>query len=416
MNLSRRTLDRIGDQYGHPFYLLDTKQFTENFRRLVTSFRSWYPESRIAYSYKTNYTPRLCRLVDALGGFAEVVSDMECQVALKSGVAPSQIFLNGPCKSPSGIEALLIQGGFVNADSMDELLLIGAIAVRNPDYRFKIGLRCNFDVNDGVVSRFGFDVENGDLDAAKAFIRNVPNLQLTGLHCHFANRSLETWRNGASGMLELLGAHYDNGGDHLSFVSLGGGLFGPMPDALRAQFSVEIPDFEHYAEAAARPFALFFDGFEHIHRPLLLIEPGTALVANAMTFAAKICSIKTIRGRTIATLGGSIYNINPSPNRKNLPISVYRSEIAIDSHRYFENVDFAGYTCIETDYLYRGFSGAIAVDDIVVFEDVGAYSVVMKPPFIQPNVAVVEYDEESGVVELVKRQETFDDVFRTFSF
>ena len=77
-------------------------------------------------------------------------------------------------------------------------------------------------------------------------------------------------------------------------------------------------------------------------------------------------------------------------------------------------MDFGGFTCIESDYLYRNFNGKLATGDMVVFGNVGSYSVVLKPPFILPNFPVIDISE--GSVELIKRQETFDDIFHTFSF
>ena len=58
-------------------------------------------------------------------------------------------------------------------------------------------------------------------------------------------------------------------------------------------------------------------------QPDLLIEPGSALVGDAMKFVAPVVSIKDIRGKAIATLLGSVYNINPTLNKKNPPITVY---------------------------------------------------------------------------------------------
>jgi len=39
-----------------------------------------------------------------------------------------------------------------------------------------------------------------------------------------------------------------------------------------------------------------------------------------MKFACKVESIKNIRGKDIATVLGSIYNINPTLNKKNPPV------------------------------------------------------------------------------------------------
>ena len=80
----------------------------------------------------------------------------------------------------------------------------------------------------------------------------------------------------------------------------------------------------------------------------------------------------------------------------------------------YQNLDFGGYTCIEGDYLYRGYNGPLSIGDLVVFENVGSYSVVLKPPFILPNFPVVELCK--GDVKVVKRKETFDDLFQTYEF
>ena len=123
-----------------------------------------------------------------------------------------------------------------------------------------------------------------------------------------------------------------------------------------------------------------------------------------------------MRGKPIATLAGSMYNVNPTPNRKNVPIAVFPDPAADGARQRVEDADLAGYTCIESDRLYRGYSGGIAPGDFVVFDDVGSYSVVMKPPFILPNVAIVECDEDTGEVHVIKRGETVDDLFATYRF
>ena len=132
-----------------------------------------------------------------------------------------------------------------------------------------------------------------------------------------------------------------------------------------------------------------------------------------MLFASSVVSIKDIRGKAIATLLGSIYNINPTLNKKNPPLTVYN--IGDGPRHSFNGLDMAGFTCIESDYLYRNYNGPLAVGDMVVFDNVGSYSVVLKPPFILPNFPMLELKED-GTAQVVKRQETFDDLFRTYSF
>lgn len=413
MRLTYEILNEIGNEYGQTFYILDTKQFEINYRELEKAFRDIYPKTMIAYSYKTNYTPRLCKLVDQFGGFAEIVSDMEYNIAKKIGVNAEKIYFNGPYKDSAAVAELLLTGGTVNLDSQFDFKIVQQVAKENPLALCSIGIRCNFDIEDGVVSRFGFDVESKEFEALITEIRNIPNIELNGLHCHFASRSLETWPNRVAGILKLVAKYFDV---PPKFISLGGGLYGKMADSLKEQFDTEIPTYEDYAHAAALSFKDFFKDIEQSKQPLLIIEPGSALVGDVMKFASKVVSIKDVRSKKIATVLGSIYNINPTLNKKNPPISIYHSENNKNERLNYLDLDFGGFTCIESDYLYRGFNGEIGIDDYVVFDNVGSYSIVLKPPFILPNFAIIEYDDELNKVQIIKQREKFEDLFHTFKF
>lgn len=395
----------LTERFGDAFYILDSEQFRRNFIELKAEFTKFYPHFNIAYSYKTNYTPKLCRIVNELGGFAEVVSDMEMEIALRVGVRPEKIIWNGPYKNYKKVEQLLVMGGTVNMDSAYELELAADIAERYPNHTLNLGIRCNFDVNDGVVSRFGFDVSSDDFKKTLALFESHKNLHLIGLQCHFATRRLDTWRPRAEGMLALI----DKTGIVPEHIDLGGGLFGKMADSLKAQFDSEVPTYAQYAEAVAPVFAEHFKNAEK--KPLLLIEPGSALVGDCMRFASRVVNIKEVRGKAIATLAGSIYNINPTLNKKNPPIAVYPMG---GRQENYTDLDFGGFTCIESDYLYRHYDGLLSKDDMVVFGNAGSYSIVLKPPFILPNFPVIDLSE--GCIEIIKREETFDDLFHTFAF
>ncbi len=164
--MTETQMKQLTEKVGDAFYMLESKQFRQNFMELRSEFTSIYPNFNIAYSYKTNYTPKLCRIVNELGGFAEVVSDMEMEIALRIGVEPKNIIWNGPFKNAKKVEQLLAMGGTVNIDSAYEINLISEIAEKYPNHRLNIGVRCNFNVNDGVVSRFGFDIESEDFRKA----------------------------------------------------------------------------------------------------------------------------------------------------------------------------------------------------------------------------------------------------------
>lgn len=402
MIINKEVIARLKLEYGEAFYLLDSEQFKKNFIELREAFSSIYPNFNIAYSYKTNYTPKLCKIVNELGGYAEVVSDMEVELALRCGVKPEMIIWNGPIKNLKKLEEFLMIGGTVNIDSIDEAEFIKKVASKT-DKILNVGIRCNYDVNDDVISRFGFDINGKDFKKTLSIVTNTSNLHLINFQCHFAKRQIEYWSARTKGMIELI----DCLGIIPDRVDIGGGIFGKMEDSLKAQFTSEIPNYKEYAEAAASVFKEYFTDKEVM--PELIIEPGSAVVGDCMKFVGTVMNIKNVRGKYIASVLGSQKNISMSG--VNPPIEViYLGE----ERKSYTNLDIVGFTCIEGDVLYKNYNGCIAINDAIVISNCGSYSLVMKPPFILPNFPVLDICGED--VEIIKRGETFEDIFHTFNF
>lgn len=403
MILNKQVINELRKEYGDAFYLLDSEQYRNNFLELRDTFRNIYPNFNIAYSYKTNYTPKFCKIVNELGGYAEVVSEMELEIALRVGVKPNRIIWNGPIKNPKKLEEFLVAGGTDNIDSVEELEVVKNIAERHPDKTLNLGIRCNYEMNDGVVSRFGFDVDSEGFKNVLAFVTSTPNVHFINFQCHFAKRQIEYWPARAKGMVELI----DRLGIIPERIDIGGGLFGKMADSLKAQFTNEIPDYQAYAEAAARVFAEYFADKDV--KPELLIEPGSAVVGDCMKFVGTVKTIKNVRGKWFATILGSQKNI--SMTGINPPMEV----IAMGGEqKEYENMDMVGFTCIEGDVLYHNYNGKLAHEDAIVISNCGSYSLVMKPPFILPNFPVLDICGEK--TEVIKRGEVFEDLFHTFNF
>ncbi|MCR5423037.1 MAG: pyridoxal-dependent decarboxylase [Bacilli bacterium] len=398
--MDKSIITDLKTKYGDAFYLLDSKQFRTNYDELKSTFSSVYPNFNIAYSYKTNYTPKLCKIVNEQGGYAEVVSEMEMELALRIGVKPENIIWNGPVKNKKELERFLLLGGLVNVDSLDDLELIKPIVENNKDKIFKLGIRVNYDVEDGVISRFGFDINDSDFAECIKYVTKTSNVDFVNFQCHFAKRNAEYWPARAKGMIELI----DRIGVIPKRIDLGGGMFGKMAESLKAQFTSNIPDYEAYAETVRVLFDRFGD-----KGPELIIEPGSALVGDCMKFVGTIKTIKCVRGKWFASILGSQKNI--SMTGVNPPIEIVH--MGQDLKEY-DDIDFVGFTCIEGDVIYRNYSGLIAKDDVIIISNCGSYSIVMKPPFILPNFPILEISEER--IELIKRGESFDDLFHTFEF
>lgn len=401
--MDKQIIKKLQAEYGEAFYLLDSAQFRKNFAELKAAFNDIYSNWNIAYSYKTNYTPKLCKIVNELGGYAEVVSEMELEIAKRVGCKMDRVIWNGPIKNVPIMEQFLLDGGTINIDCIEELEQVKDIHNRHADKLINVGIRCNYEVNDGVVSRFGFDIDGAEFMEAVKFATTTKNVKFINFQCHFAKRQIAYWPARAKGMVDLI----DRLGIIPERIDIGGGLFGKMADSLRAQFSCEIPDYEAYAKAAAQVFADYFKDKDV--KPELLIEPGSAVVGDCMKFIGTVKTIKNVRGKWIATVLGSQKNI--SMTGINPPMEV----IAMGGEqKEYKDLDFVGFTCIEGDVLYHNYTGKLAHQDVIVISNCGSYSLVMKPPFILPNFPVLDISE--GKTEVIKRAENFDDLFHTFNF
>jgi diaminopimelate decarboxylase len=294
MELNWNVLNKLNEDFGDSFYLLDSNKFVKNYDEFLGEFQKIYPNTVIAYSYKTNYLPHLCSIVNKKGGFAEVVSKMEYDLAIKIGVIPSNIIVNGPLKTKEHLEYFLLKGSIVNVDSYRELDLIREIANSNPGKILSVGIRCNFEMG-STVSRFGFDVRDAEFIEKFKELKKIDNLYIKGIHCHFPDRNLDSYSKRVDNLINILDLLFKE--NIPEFVDIGGGYFGKVNDFLAKQFNCNVPSYSDYASIIASRFKEYFKNIPENRKPKLILEPGTALVADTMKFIAKIVEIKNIRGK-----------------------------------------------------------------------------------------------------------------------
>lgn len=407
--ISYTQIKTLVSQHGSPFYLINRGRFERNFEALTYAFQSRYSPFILAYSYKTNYTPYLCRLINDKGGWAEVVSRMEYDLALKVGCDPGRIIFNGPVKRSDDIDTALSGGSLVNLDSESELEAVMNYAGRYPDKTVRIGLRFNIGLSDeaGVshiqsslkVGRFGFDPCN--LDTIQKKLANRNNIKVVSLHGHTSttDRSIWCFEVIARTLVDLAERFFAN---TVEFINIGGGMFGEIAPEYRW---CEVPSLESYAETICG--VLNDSTWVKSQKPALVIEPGVAIVANAVSFITQVVSIKRVRDKTFVTVDGSAFNSKPTFHKLNPPYEVLSAANTVNP---VETFDVVGSTCMEKDILLSEIAAPLpAVGDFIRLNNVGAYTVVMTPPFINPAPAILA--QESDRIVCVRRRQTLEDVF-----
>ena len=405
--MDNRLTDNLLNRFGSPLYVFDETEFIENYKALCKAFREVYPNYNPGYSYKTNYTPYICGLVKELGGYAEVVSDMELHIARKLGYEYKDIIYNGPAKGPE-LEALILQGGMSNIDNESEADRIIELARKHPDVLMKVGIRINTDIGAGYISRFGVDADSDDLGRIVAKIKAENNLRLVGVHLHISRaRNLAAWKRRIDNALRVADEYIEGIPE---YIDLGSGMFADMEDSLKQQFTIDVPTHKEYARVVAGTMSQHYASSDI--KPQLITEPGTTLVSRYLSILTQVTAVKTVKGRNVAVVDSDVHNVGETAQMMKVPYSHYQSGTGSP---LAAPLDITGYTCLEQDVLYKDFPHSVKVGDIIEFRNIGGYSVVYKPPFIQPNCAMVSVSGD-GTFKEIKRRETFDDILVTYKF
>ena len=74
-------------KFGSPLFVVSEQQLRDGFRAFLDAFSDAGVDTRIAYSYKTNYVSAICAILHQEGAWAEVVSGVELSLveAVKRG-------------------------------------------------------------------------------------------------------------------------------------------------------------------------------------------------------------------------------------------------------------------------------------------------------------------------------------------
>ena len=404
--MKKSDIKKIVELWGTPIYVFWTQDFCENYNNLVNTFRSYYPNYIPAYSYKTNYTPYICQLVKQLGGYAEVVSDMELELAKKLGYDSSKIVYNGPDKG-NMMEDHILNGGISNIDHYYEAIRVKTLAEKNKDREICVGLRLNADVGNDFVSRFGIDTQSDDMMRIVSLLRSCPNVKISGLHLHVSrSRGLDAWKARITSILKIADYLFKEAPD---YIDIGSGMFANMEDSLKKQFPIVVPTYCQYAEVVAGIMNTHYLNSQK--KPILVTEPGTTLVSRYMSLVTTVKGLKTIKGKRYAIVDSDIHNAGETCIFKALPYTLF----PFGKTERLTNPDIVGYTCLEQDCIYKNMPEDVAVGDIIEFRNVGGYSVVYKPPFILPNCGMIA-SQIDGSFKEIKRSESFKDVFRSYVF
>ncbi len=393
-------------QYGSPLFIFSEEQVRSNIRNAQRSFKTRYPSVSFAWSYKTNYLSKICKIFHEEGSWAEVVSGFEYQKALMNGCDPSHIIFNGPSKSDDDLKLAVRNNSLIHIDNLLEFYRLVRIAEAEKKVA-SVGVRVNLDV--GVYphwNRFGFNYENGEAWNVIKLVMSNEHVSLQGIHCHIGTfvLSVDAYAKSAEKMMNLavrIEREYNN---PLKYIDLGGGF--ASRNSLKGSYvngEDLAPSFDDYAEAIT---SVLLKG-ELTHRPMLVLETGRALIDDAGYLATTVLTNKRLPdGRTNMVIDAGV-NLLFTSYWYNHKISVVGS-----SSRYVEETYLTGPLCMNIDVIRERVAlPPLSRGRLLLIHYVGAYNVTQWMQFIsyRPAVVMVGCD---GHVSILRKSETFEDVVR----
>jgi diaminopimelate decarboxylase len=389
--------------YGTPLFVFSERTLRERVRELRDQVSARFPRFTLAWSYKTNYLGAICRVFHQEGAWAEVVSGLELQMALRLGMPGHQILFNGPAKSEADLETAFRVGAHVHLDHLDEVALAERVAERL-DVRPRVGLRVNVaKLPVPAWDRFGFNVENRRaLDAARRVVRGG-RLDLHAVHAHIGTfvQDPDAYRLAAVALAEFARTLEGELGIRVDTLDFGGGF--ASRNTLQGQYlpgSDSTPSFGQYIERISSGLDDVYAGAEI---PRIVLETGRALVDDAGSLVATVVGTKRLADSRRAVVLDAGVNLLPTA-------FWYRHDVHPTQETYgvAEPTVFFGPLCMNIDVVRdRIMFPPLKAGDRVVVGRVGAYNVTQWMQFIaaRPNVVLVS---EAGAHTVIRRAETID--------
>jgi diaminopimelate decarboxylase len=397
-------VQELCESLGTPMFLISEGLLRDRFRQFRTEFRKRYSNVAVAYSYKTNYLPSVCSILDREGAWAEVVSLLELSIAEMIGVDPQRIIFNGPAKTNDGLlKAMELGVRVINVDSISELKRVAGLA-RDADLRVNIGFRFSYPGRPPSKNKFGITADQ-ILDGCR-IISKEKRIHYIGLHTHIGTETTEIgkYEKAIELLTDLASSIHRRYGLQTEIINLGGGFaFKEVaPYSHRGRWSP--PSFSEYASRICSKLMLASTG-RLPQPPTLALEPGRALVGPTTLLATKVIATKQVSGiKWVMTDAGlnlipeaelNQYRIVPTVLRKGKP----------------ERVNVAGPLCFHEDIIRYGLKmPPVKEGDILAIMDVGAYSISLSWQFIKLRGGVCLLCD--GKHEMIRRPETVEDVLK----
>jgi diaminopimelate decarboxylase len=380
---SDRELYSLAEKYGTPYFLMDEATLRKKVTDMEQAFSDFRGAYRVAYSVKANFNPSVIRTFASEGILFDLTAPGELVFTLKSGATAENVMYTSITETAAEYEEVLRMGvRKIVVASYNGLLNLAEAAAR-VNVAVKTMIRVNPEVHVHAELRgsmghgkFGLQFNGAGQDNALGVLKKVlgiPLLQFEGFHFHLGSQ-IEDPACYAEAIEKLeafiLDARRQVGEFHVKTLDIGGGL--PAPYGRKVQTPKDLA-----LKIAGQLNSLV----ESIgDRFTLVSESGRYLTAESTVLVSRIVNTKNFgESKYVYIDAGYHVLLDSALLRHEYPV-----EVIPGGKPSSENVILVGRLCDPLDVFptsNRSRLGGAEAGKLVVFRDVGAYSIVMNMPF-----------------------------------
>ncbi len=358
--MNKRMLETAIRQYTSPCYLFDLDAFSERYRK-IQDLLGKNKQISLCFAMKAN--PFLVRRAAKLGTSIEVCSPGEFAICERNGISMKQIVLSGVYKEPGEIRRVLETyggDGIYTAESIGQYQLLARLA-KNGRLKLRILLRLT------AGNQFGMDEET-----IKELIANreqYPQLQIQGIQYYSGTQKkrkqlLEKELRALDDFLGVLKTEYGYQAEKLEY---GPGFYVPY---FMQEEPEEMEDFLH--DFGSLLSSLSFGG-------TITLEMGRYLAASCGYYLTKIVEEKENHQNRYVIVDGGIHQLHYYGQMMAMKIPYYHQFSDCGQEKRLTEaavpVTVCGALCTVNDVLAKHVPlMEPAKDDLLVFENAGAYS------------------------------------------
>ncbi|MHA1477418.1 MAG: diaminopimelate decarboxylase family protein [Promethearchaeota archaeon] len=353
-------LNEILKTYTTPLMIFLENRVRNNINTFRKVFKSEFNNFQCFYSFKANFLPEICNIVQSEGLGAELIGLPELKLALKLQFPPNKIIVGGPYL-PKELIKKCVQENIkeIVVYNMNDLIHINSFAKKSQKIQ-DICLRIN---TQKFGSKLGILLNQSNVLKLKKIIYECKNLKVTTLLSHYATQmnNFELFKKNINILLDSTKILSD-AGIKIENLNLGGGF----PEA------VIMPE-NQLRDVAAKIKSIISN--HEINFNNIYFEPGRYLVGDAGLLVAKV--IKVTDDRWIfLNIGNHI-----CPKFAKSSLRFYNATRIGEPHKFKTSI--AGIVPTDQDVLVKDyfFTSDLKEGDIVIVTNVGAYNLTFSNRF-----------------------------------